>query len=59
MVVALGDTSAAAHDAVAVKQLSGDFMIKPDATGAQLNTEQWPLLLKGYVRVLGEKAGRG
>lgn len=30
-------------------QTSGDFMIKPDSTGAKLNTEQWPLLLKNYV----------
>lgn len=57
MVAILGDSSAAAHDAVATKQLAGDFMIKPDASGAQLNTEQWPLLLKGYVSV-GERGVR-
>lgn len=50
MVAILGDTSAQVHDAIAQKQVSGDFMIKPEAAGQQLNTDQWPLLLKGYVR---------
>ncbi|PWN87675.1 putative rRNA pseudouridine synthase [Acaromyces ingoldii] len=33
-------------------QVSGDFMIKPDSTGAKLNTDQWPLLLKNYDKLL-------
>lgn len=37
---------------VANKQVSGDFMIKPESGGAQLNTDQWPLLLKNYDKLL-------
>ena len=53
-VAILGDDATRAQDAIASKQVNGDFMIKPDSTGAKLSTDQWPLLLKNYVSENGE-----
>jgi hypothetical protein len=50
-IAVIGDDAAKQQDMVAAKQVSGDFMIKPDSTGAKLSTDQWPLLLKNYVSV--------
>ena len=48
-IAVIGDDATKAQDLVASKQIAGDFMIKPDSTGAKLSTDQWPLLLKNYV----------
>ncbi|MCO5598522.1 hypothetical protein L7F22_052619 [Adiantum nelumboides] len=52
MSAALGDKSVKEQNAVANKQITGDFMIKPESGGAQLSTDQWPLLLKNYDKLL-------
>ncbi|UZJ53357.1 hypothetical protein CBS101457_002677 [Exobasidium rhododendri] len=51
-IAVLGDDATKAQDLVASKQITGDFMIKPDSTGAKLSTDQWPLLLKNYDQLL-------
>ncbi|KAJ3995007.1 putative rRNA pseudouridine synthase [Lentinula boryana] len=33
-------------------QVSGDYAIKPESTTPQLNTSEWPLLLKNYDKLL-------
>lgn len=48
-IAVIGDEAAKAQDLIASKQAQGEFMIKPDSTGAKLSTDQWPLLLKNYV----------
>lgn len=50
--VAIGDASAVEQNAIAAKQVSGDFMIKPEAVGKPLDTSDWPLLLKNYDKLL-------
>ncbi|PWN36914.1 putative rRNA pseudouridine synthase [Meira miltonrushii] len=40
------------QNVIAKKQVNGDFMIKPESGGAQLSTDQWPLLLKNYDKLL-------
>lgn len=52
MSAALGDKSVQEQNVVANKQVNGDFMIKPESGGAQLSTDQWPLLLKNYDKLL-------
>eukprot|EP01138_Halocafeteria_seosinensis_P003945 gb/GECG01004034.1/.p1 GENE.gb/GECG01004034.1/~~gb/GECG01004034.1/.p1 ORF type:complete len:554 (+),score=83.03 gb/GECG01004034.1/:1-1662(+) len=44
---------AAATDGASVGDLQhkGDFQIKPDNTGAKLDTSKWPLLLKNYDKL--------
>lgn len=37
---------------VAIGQTSGDFLIQSASTTPQLNTSQWPLLLKNYDKLL-------
>ncbi|MCO5569465.1 hypothetical protein L7F22_023177 [Adiantum nelumboides] len=51
-IAVIGDDAARAQDLVASKQIQGDYMIKPDTTGAKLSTDQWPLLLKNYDQLL-------
>lgn len=48
-IAVIGDDAARQQDVIASKQVAGEFMIKPDSTGAKLSTDQWPLLLKNYV----------
>lgn len=58
-IAVIGDDAARAQDLVASKQIEGDYMIKPDSTGAKLSTDQWPLLLKNYVSSVGPSLGKG
>ncbi|KAL5634845.1 hypothetical protein ACGC1H_002765 [Rhizoctonia solani] len=37
---------------IAAAQVSGEFSIKPEAKQPQLDTSQWPLLLKNYDKLL-------
>lgn len=53
-IAVIGDDAARKQDLIASKQIAGDFMIKPDSTGAKLSTDQWPLLLKNYVSTQNE-----
>lgn len=41
---------------MSVAQTSGDFAIKPESTTPQLDTKDWPLLLKNYDKLLVRSA---
>jgi H/ACA ribonucleoprotein complex subunit 4 len=45
-------SSSMSKQAVAFAQLSGDFAIQPEKAVAQLDTSEWPLLLKNYDKLL-------
>ncbi|KAH7880582.1 pseudouridine synthase [Lentinula edodes] len=40
------------REQVSSAQISGDYAIKPESTTPQLNTSEWPLLLKNYDKLL-------
>jgi H/ACA ribonucleoprotein complex subunit 4 len=40
------------REQVASAQLQGEFSIKPSESQPQLDTSQWPLLLKNYDKLL-------
>ena len=41
---------------VASAQVNGDYAIKPESSAPQLDTSQWPLLLKNYDKLLVRSA---
>ena len=44
------------HDQVVSAQLQGDYAIKSESSAPQLDTSQWPLLLKNYDKLLVRSA---
>ncbi|KAJ3936346.1 MAG: putative rRNA pseudouridine synthase [Lentinula lateritia] len=45
-------TPSLTREQVSSAQISGDYAIKPESTTPQLNTSEWPLLLKNYDKLL-------
>lgn len=44
------------REQVASAQLKGDYAIKSESSAPQLDTSQWPLLLKNYDKLLVRSA---
>ncbi|KZT74760.1 putative rRNA pseudouridine synthase [Daedalea quercina L-15889] len=44
------------REQVAVAQAQGDYALKPESSAPQLDTSQWPLLLKNYDKLLVRSA---
>jgi len=42
----------AVQGTVSALQKSGEYLIKPESVKPQLDTSQWPLLLKNYDKLL-------
>ncbi|KAI0732260.1 putative rRNA pseudouridine synthase [Fomitopsis betulina] len=52
----MAPTNQLSREQVASAQLKGDYSLKPESSAPELDTSQWPLLLKNYDKLLVRSA---
>ena len=53
---AMASSSKLSRGQIASAQINGDYAIKPESSQPQLDTSNWPLLLKNYDKLLVRSA---